>query len=479
MAADAFEGLPVRSAATLGNLTDFERMALAVRAKHGTHVGWERRLGLTPAEVEALYYDAQAHLRPVQRLPSSGWRTAFMCMGRGSGKTHAGSAAILGECMADAEAKVVLVAPTYKLAESTNVLGPSGILALCPPWFRPQVKKGNSQLLFPNGAEVTWMHAQKADHFRGKAASLLVADEVVAWDKDPEEVYRECRAILRHQTRRMKALGMPARMIITTTPAPLPIFRRILEDRDGLIIACSTTMENASGGLDPSYVAMARRMAATVEGRREFLGELSFGDMDARVFARVDFNATRVATAPEQFDTILIGVDPATGEKKGADATGVVVIGLRKEEDGCVHAYVLADLSGRYPVASDWARKVVAAYHAWKPLAKAIRIVAESNTGGNLVKDCIRQADRNVSITTHRARNSKVERAIPVASLWEAGLVHFVGHNCRDLEKQLGGFTGAAGGHARDDRVDALCLPLWLYQVPHRQNRGVLGTDPE
>ncbi|MFY0577973.1 hypothetical protein ACN28S_29925 [Cystobacter fuscus] len=180
---------------------------------------------------------------------------------------------------------------------------------------------------------------------------------------------------MRHSTSRMRKLGLSTRMVITTTPAPTPLFRTILEDKDGLVLARSSTFDNAQN-LDKKYVAQARRIAATPHGRREFMGELTFA-MDANIFKKVDWAAHRIRSLDELparedkplFDRIYVSVDPATGEKKSSDLHGIVVMGVREEADGFDHVFILADLSMQSPSPTDWAKVAVDAYNAWIPFA--------------------------------------------------------------------------------------------------------------
>ena len=44
------------------------------------------------------------------------------------------------------------------------------------------------------------------------------------------------------------------------------------------------------------------------------------------------------------------------------------------------------------------------------------------------------------------------------------------------LEDQLQKFTGQAGGHARDDRVDAMVWPIYLYM---RKSKDALAEPDE
>lgn len=485
-------GLTIIRPETHGRYSLSERVALklqeqlrrAARLNAGLRAdpGIAEHLRLSQAEVLAWYYDPRLWRRPVQTPPEGVWRTWFLLGGRGAGKTYAGSVAVIEEAMADPEARILIIGPTDSEIRKTQLEGPSGILSLAPPWFRPVHRRSKRTLDFPNGAKAFYVPAQNPDKLRGYNVSLVWADEIVAWKKAPLEVYAECRRVARIQTTRMRALGLPARLIITTTPQPTQLFREILADRDGLVLARSSTFDNAAN-LDGRYLAYARRVQHTTEGRREFLGELFFA-LDACLYRKVDWNASRVesldAIPPREgmplFDKVVVSVDPATGEKKSSDLHGIVVEGIREEADGLLHTYVLQDLSLQSPEPTAWAKAAADAVHRWKAYAPPRKtfIFAETNTGGSMVKAVIRQVDAKVKVKGMRAMMSKAERAAPVSALCEVGLVHMVGKHHK-LEEQLSKFTGQDGGHGRDDRADAFAWPLFLYVCPKRQNAGAAG----
>lgn len=488
---DLLAGLEIIHRDTHGRLSLSERVAVQARSRWGGASALKERLGLTDAEVLAWHYEPRFHLRPAQRRPDAfgmDWRTWFFLGGRGAGKTHAGACAVLEEARQDPQARILIVGPTWSEIRKTQLEGPSGILTLAPPWLLPEFKVSKKELHFPNGAIAFCVPAQGGAKFRGYNCSFGWADEIVAWRKEPIEVYKECRRVLRIVTDRMRARRAPARLCITTTPAPTQLFREILAEREGLVLARSTTLDNAAY-LDPANMRMVRRVFSTTEGRREYGGELFFA-LDANLYRRVNWDASRVKTLEEVparkgdrflFDSIIISVDPATGEKKTSDLHGIVVLGIREEDDGLLHSYVLADLSLQSPEPSAWAKRAVDAYHAWKAYARPRKtwIFAETNTGGNLVKSAIRAVDGGVRFRGKRARGaSKAERAAPVSMLAEAALVHMVGRH-HLLEKQLAEFTGKEGGHGRDDRADAFAWPIYLYVVPRRAMRGAVGKHAE
>jgi phage terminase large subunit-like protein len=472
-AQDALEALPVFTSDKVGRYSKLELLGRKLRAL-------KKSLAVlfTFAELSLLRYDWRYLRRPIQQAPATGWRTYFFCGGRGAGKTFAGSLATIDEAEADPDAKIYLIGPTYSEIIKTQIEGPSGILALSPPWFRPEYHKSRRLLIWPNGAMATWLPAEKPDKFRGHAASFIWLDEIVAYKYGPEAI-REARAILRHSTPRMQALELDARMFVTTTPQPSATFEELLEDIEGMILANASTLENAAN-LDPRYVRYMRARQDTTEGKREVLGQLTFA-LAGSLFKLVDWDRSRVLQVPETFDVIVVSVDPSTGEKSTSDMHGISVVGFRTEADGLIHSYVLADLTMR-GTPREWATAACQAYHGWKDQAKVgstgkrqCWILVETNTGGKLVVQNVRLVDREVRIVPVRAKQSKAERAAPVSSLAEAGLVHMVGRP-HQLEAQLSKFTGANGGHARDDRVDAMVWPISQYAVVQRT--AAAGSSP-
>ncbi len=150
----------------------------------------------------------------------------------------------------------------------------------------------------------------------------------------------------------------------------------------------------------------------------------------------------------------MVAVDPsgASGrDDERADEIGIVV--AAQGDDG--HAYVLADRSLRDAPAV-WGRAAVRAYHEFD----AMRILAEENFGGEMVRFVIRAADPSATVRVISASRGKVQRAEPISTLYEQGLVHHVGRFAT-LEDQLCAFTTQGyRGAGSPDRADALVWAL-------------------
>ena len=334
---------------------------------------------------------------------------------------------------ADPGARILLVGPTRKNILSTNLEGPSGLLSLAPPWMRLHHQPSKARVTAANGATLTYIAAEAGPgRLKGLAFSLSIADEVVAWELDPVGVYDEICITTRHKTARMMRENIPARVVISSTPEPSDVFKRILEDRDSLVVTRMSSFENAAH-LDSATMKYYRRLLSTALGRQEFLGILSFDHLDAGLFAHIDWTKVSVETdkAPERFQRIVIGYDPIQGGISGrVDESGIVVVGLAEGEDGLLHSYILQDASFK---TANPTRSRPEGRRGVPALAAVSRTSAtswyETNKGGLTTVDLLKMILPSIRTEAVLANQSKVSRATPLAALMspDVGLVHFVG----------------------------------------------------
>lgn len=412
-------------AATLGELSSFELSFLA----------WDWQ---TWARDDQLPPEADAQGRP--------WRTWLILGGRGSGKTRAGAewvraeVGLLARGSGSGSGRIALVGETLDQVRSVMVEGVSGLLAVHPPDARPRFEQSKRQIVWPNGVVAQLFSAEDPESLRGPQFAAAWLDEIAKW-RYAEQAWDMLQFGLR--------LGANPRQVVTTTPRPVPILKRIMGE-DSTVITRVRTRDNAAN-LAPAFVAeMERRYAGTLLGRQELEGEL-IEDMSGALWRREWIEQHRLAVAP-QLQRVVVAVDPPVTATSSSDACGICVAGLGP--DG--RAYVLADrtLQGREPQV--WARAAIAAYRDFA----ADRVVAEVNQGGDLVRDILRQIDPAVPIRMVRATRGKWVRAEPVAALYAEGRVAHVGHHSA-LEAQIlaFGIDGLAGGRS-PDRLDALVWAL-------------------
>lgn len=243
-------------------------------------------------------------------------------------------------------------------------------------------------------------------------------------------------------------LGQP-RQLVTTTPRPIALLRRLLADPK-VVVSRARTADNAAH-LAPAFLDhVVGRYAGTRLGRQELDGDLIESRADA-LWSREVIEAGRVAAAPDLV-RIAVAVDSPASSGPRADACGLVVAGI----DEAGRGYVLADatLQGLKP--ADWAGRALALWRRWN----ADTLVVEINQGGEMVSAVLRQVDPAVPITSVHASRGKHLRAEPIALLYEQGRVHHVGA-FPDLEDELCDFaaTGLSSGRS-PDRLDALVWAL-------------------
>lgn len=409
---------------------------------------------LSPAVLAGLKYHWPFWQRPDQAVPGgSHWTTWLILAGRGWGKTKTGSETIRAWACGDTPLsagsckRIGLIAETSSDARDVMVEGPAGILACHPKDFRPLYEPSKRRLTWPNGATATLYNAVEPDQLRGPQHDALWGDEVAKW-RYMQETWDQAQMGLR--------LGLHPRQIITTTPRPLPLIRKLMNDPT-VVTTRGRTWDNASNLAAPFLKQIEERYAGSRLGRQELEGEV-LDDMPGALWNRDMLDGLRKPDAPKELDRIIVAVDPAATSGEDADETGIIVSGIATDEDGFTRGYVLEDCSLRGSP-EEWARAAVEAYHRWD----ADKIVAEKNQGGEMVEAVMRAVDRDVPITLVSATRGKHVRAEPISALYEQGRVHHVGRFDK-LEDQMCLFsrdTDRSAGNS-PDRVDAL---VWGFSA--------------
>lgn len=361
--------------------------------------------------------------------------------GRGAGKTRLGAEWVNGHVRGFAPfslsryGQIALVAETLGDAREVMIEGPSGIVATARG-DRPRYEAGRRRLVWACGAVAQVFSAEDPDSLRGPQFEAAWCDEIAKW-RHADETYDMLQFALR--------LGGRPRQLITTTPKPVQIIRRLLDD-PAVTVKRLKTHDNAEN-LSPGFIAALQdRYGGTRLGRQEIDGEL----IKDRPDALWDRTALELATcgAIDELKRIVVAVDPSATGKARSSACGIVVAGATGEGN----AVVLADGTLAAAGPSEWAAKAVSLYHHHE----ADCIVAEVNQGGDMVATVVRMVDPDVPVKPVRATRGKWLRAEPVAALYEQGRVH---HAARmpELEDEMCDFgpDGLSGGRS-PDRVDAL-----------------------
>jgi phage terminase large subunit-like protein len=393
---------------------------------------------LSAEEAAELYYDWSLWGRPDQQAPEGDWIYWLILAGRGAGKTRAGAETARG--WARKYPIVNLIGATRQDAREIMVTGESGLLAICPPAERPAFARASDRLEWPNGAISQIFSAEEPDRLRGKQHMKLWLDELAAW-RDPD-AFDQAMLGLR--------LGDRPQAVITTTPRPTKLIKRLLGEANA-VVTRGSTFDNSRFLAD----AFVKRIAAEFEGRalgrQELYAEI-VEEAPGALWTRALLERQRLPAdaPPAEYAEIVIAVDPPARSGARADECGIVAAG--RTRGGDIH--VLADLTSQGETPGEWSARVAAAYHRFA----ANRVVAEINNGGEMVAQVLRQNDANLPVRNVTATRGKFLRAEPVATAYERGVVFHCGVFAK-LEDQLctltSDFDARASGFS-PDRADAL-----------------------
>lgn len=146
----------------LANYSQAELLALLPESEKVSFLN-----SLTNKQALDLKYDWKFWARPSQLIPGGDWFTWLLRMGRGSGKTRAGSETVI-QWADQGYFPIALVGQTKADVRDIMVeLGESSILKVAPPWFYPIYEPSKRRLTFPNGSVCIIYSDDEPDQLRG------------------------------------------------------------------------------------------------------------------------------------------------------------------------------------------------------------------------------------------------------------------------------------------------------------------------
>jgi len=407
---------------------------------------------LTPLQALELRYGWADHwARPSQRVPPGTWSVWLILAGRGWGKSRVGAQFIVDA--AQRYPRLAIAARTAGDVRDVCVEGESGVLASSPPWFKPIYEPSKRRLTWPNGAIATTFSADRPDQARGPQYYAGWYDELAAWR------YFEAFDMLQLGMR----LGRHPQVVVTTTPRPVRAIRDLISS-PRTHVTTGSTYENVEN-LSPAFRDyIVERYEGTTLGQQELHAKI-LDEAPGALWQRAPMlDAHRVREAPDLV-RVVVAIDPAVTAKPGSNETGIVTAGIARTG----HCYVLGDASGIQKPAS-WARRAIAEYDTHG----ADCVVGESNQGGDLVEQNVRQERAGIPVRLVHASRGKATRAEPVSMLYEQGRVHHVGV-FPDLEDQMCAWEPGVSDDS-PDRVDAL---VWAISelTGHRTGDRSVGFE--
>jgi phage terminase large subunit-like protein len=409
---------------------------------------------LSTLDTSALYAaKAEFHLytADAQLAPPGDWLIWLFLGGRGAGKTRAGTEWVRQQVKAGA-GRIALVAPTFNDVREVMIDGPSGLMQVCPSAERPKYEASRRRLVWDSGATAHAFSAEDPDGLRGPQFCCAWGDEFAAW-AHPQKTLDTLRMGLR--------LGAHPRLMLTTTPRPIPALKALVKAA-GVSVTHQPTSANADN-LAPGFLAaMHAAYGGSALGRQEIQGVL-IDDPPGALWTRGQVEEACCGWVPD-LDRIVVAVDPPAAGGPRSDECGIVVAGATGE--GPVRrAFVLADLSFGPAMPAGWAARVARAFQEYE----ADAVIAEANQGGEMVRSVLKAADAGLPVRLVRASRGKHTRAEPVAALYAAGRVKHVGRFAA-LEDQMCAFGAPDAPAGSPDRVDAL---VWAVSALLLGTKGV------
>ena len=358
--------------------------------------------------------------------------------GRGAGKTRTAAEWIAWEAIRQPNTRWAIVAPTFSDARDTCAEGESGVITILRRYkMLKSWNRSMGEIILTNGSRLKLFSADQPDRFRGPQHHGAWCDELAAYR------YTDAWDQLQFGLR----LGDKPRIIVTTTPKPVPLIKSLASRTDGSVaVTRGSTFDNAANLAPSALLELQARYAGTRLGRQELFGDL-LADVPGALWTRDMIEQSRVQVEPPLV-RIVIGVDPAVTSGESSDSTGIVVAGATP--DG--HFYIIEDSTIK-ATPEQWASKVAVLFEKHK----ADRVIAEVNNGGDLVSLVLRNVNPNIPIKTVNASRGKRVRAEPISAMYEQFRVHHVGYFA-ELEDQMCEWT--PDSNDSPDNLDAMVWAL-------------------
>ncbi|WP_346357992.1 terminase family protein [Bosea sp. (in: a-proteobacteria)] len=374
------------------------------------------------------------------------WFAWLVLGGRGAGKTRTGAEWVRGAALGrwpfatEPVGRIALVGETQAQVRDVMIEGVSGLLAIHHRWEKPVWSPSRRRLEWGNGAIAQVFTAEDPEGLRGPQFGAAWSDELAKWP-NLQETWDMLQLGLR--------LGDRPRQVVTTTPRPLPLIKRLLDD-PRVAVSRAATRANRFNLAQSFLDSVHQAYGGTRLGRQELEGEIVEESADA-LWSRALIEDCREREAPA-LARIVVAIDPPASSSKRADSCGLVAAGI--DRDGIGHVLADATLAGARP--HEWAAMAVALYRR----LEADALVVEVNQGGEMATSVIREVDPGVPVTPVRASRGKFLRAEPVAALYAQGRVNHAGA-FPALEDEMCDFgpTGLSSGRS-PDRLDALVWAL-------------------
>ena len=322
---------------------------------------------------------------------------------------------------------------------------------------------------FPSGAVLQFGYLRNPGdelRYQGAQFQFVGFDELTQFPDEDQYLYLQSR-LRRPKMDRDSMLKLKGESPDGLTLADIPLrirgatnpggpgshwVKRRFVDPETRIAPFLPSLMRDNPGLDPVEYAESLAALSEVERRRLEHGDWEAMDIPGALWSFADMNHDMECDRREGYTVKVVAIDGAVSEGTG-DECGIILAGMH--EDGKVK--VIADCSKKaHP--DRWSKTAVALYHN----EGATRMIVEDNQGGELNRMVLRNAADTLglprpNIILVKAKESKEERALPVAQAYKAGKVdHLPAIRDGALEAQMASWIPGLKGQKSPDRIDAL-----------------------
>jgi phage terminase large subunit-like protein len=342
------------------------------------------------------------------------WRIFLLLGGRGSGKTETGGEASMAHARKyGSHARIGVMAPTIGASRDVCAEGPSGIISK----YREEFITYNRSLgeaVHASGAYFKFEGSEEPDRWNGGNWTMLWPDEIglINW-----ESFKQARFALR-----LKLPDGSSPYIVATGTPKNNKNRKVLE---ALSLQDQTATFKVSTKDNPHLDEQARQdlydeYGGTRLGRQELEAEF-IDDVEGALWTHdmIDDHRRTIIQMPELL-RVGLAIDPSGTANRRSNETGIVIGGI----DTYRHIWIRY-MWGKVVHPSVWGRKVATLYDDEEYAPNYV--IAETNYGGEMVKNNIRNFGEGIPVRMVNAAQGKRRRAEPIATMYEQGKVHHVG----------------------------------------------------
>ena len=284
-------------------------------------INHQKLLSALYAEQDRRYRQSWACVgRANQQIPAGDWRIWLILAGRGFGKTRTGAETV-HQWVRQGYRRIALLGHSMDDVRRVMVDGASGLMQISPPHNKLVYEPSNHRVIWPCGAQGLCYSAGAYHQLRGPQFDAAWIDELAKFD-DAQKVWDQLMFGLR--------LGKKPRVVITTTPRPIPLIKAFLQ-RSDVVVTRGSTLDNQEN-LSKDYVDMVMdQYGNTRLGAQEIEGQI-VEEKGSGLWTNAMIQ--RCHTVP-CLQRIVVAIDPAVTCHDKSDETGIVVAGIRMDPCCC------------------------------------------------------------------------------------------------------------------------------------------------